>query len=292
MKACIECKSNNLIKRLTDGDIVCQDCGIVNDTIIDDSPEWLNVNSTVTMDRCTPNIDNHTLVSQCGDAKMQRTLIRMHSDYNKTKINKVKTMYSSICTSNNLSQEIAYKSSQLYEKIFNTRKFDGSKHIKRGKKLKGIKAACLYFVLQDSENTFERRSPEYVSEITGVDISNINEAKKLIIKQLDMYTKLPKNNLYIDLINIYTDSLKNYKNFQIPKELINTMYSTLNNCLEKGLLLEKVPKSVAAGCIWYVINHYSDLAEKKIFTKKDIKDCTKVSPVTLENVSKEINKVI
>lgn len=287
IERCIECNSENLIEEYTDGDIVCGDCGIVNDNVIDHTAEWRNFeNDTVSKERCIINENDQILVSNCGEKRMQRNLVRATAeDYTKRKMRTVKDTYEKICEDNGLLKVFAYRASKMYEELFNQKKFDGKKQIKRAKKLKGIKAACLYFVLQNSDEPIYRKTPDEIASITGVDIHNINEAKKEIIKQLNLYDQLSLNNIYTDLIIKYTNELRKMKKINISSDLIHKMKTIMNSATRKGLLLEKVPKSSSVGCIWFVLSHHSNFISSKQITKKDIKDCTGVSSVTLDTVS-------
>lgn len=291
MEVCKECNSTNLIEEYIAGDIVCGDCGIVIDTVIDQTAEWRNYSGKESKDRCTTNENNQILMSNCGDKKMQRNLVRATADdYAKRKLRKVKDTFEEICEESGIPLKYAQKASKMYEEIFKKEKFDGGKQIKRAKKLKGIKAACLYFTLQQSELPIHRKSPQEISEITGVDIKNINEAKKDIIEQLEMYDLPSNNNIYEDLVLKYTTEIKHYKKLTIHSSLISEMKKVLNECIDNGLLLEKVPKSASVGCIWYILSTNTDYINTKKITKRDIKETTGVSSVTVDNVVNIIKK--
>ena len=284
---CKECKREDVIEDYKNGIMVCQSCGMVNSNVIDTGPEWRCANDPTKANpvRCNPvnpKVSSSTALTTMiqGDPKMQRLMMRNSMPYHERTMYLVGKMYEDRCQDAGINSVVIEKATEMYKSIYQAKKFNGKKEIHRGDKLKGLKAACLYLALLISGS---RRPPGDIAKIMIVEVSVLNAATKKVIESLNLYSQLPGPMTHNDILDKFANSLKE-ENINIPFSLIRKAKITGNVALENKLLLEKVPKSIAAGCLWYVITHYTDMIEKKKITKKQIHKCTGVSAVTTQKI--------
>ena len=280
------------------GEKVCVNCGLVTEKVIDTGAEWRTVNDPrkVNPVRCeiqstkftnlSPTMISGGKNSQNLEKTMKRTMTMMYSERT---IYMVEKEFMNLCEGHGISINIINNATEMYKSIYNSKNFDGKKEIHRGNKLKGIKAACLYLTII-KQKKITRRTPREIADIIGVSVKVLNEAEKQVIEILDLYDTLPKPTTHRDILDSFSLKMKK-KGIVLSFQLIERAKRVGDIAKENNLLLEKVPKSVAAGCLWYVLNKKSNLVENKKISKQDIHRCTGVSGVTVQKVFETLLKI-
>ena len=288
---CYHCDNIELVT--VNGTIVCDNCGTVNDNIIDYNAEWRYYGSEDSKysDPTRCGMPTNELLPQ---SSLGSTISFKHKEtYDMRKIRnyhmwnampyKERSLYNVFdsiqvrAVNNGIPSCIIEEAKILYKSIAETK-------ISRGANRKGIIASCIYkaCLLHNSQ-----RTPQEIADMFKISTTNMTKG----CKNFDTIMNINKNknisvpgSSSVDFIRRFCSYLKIGNNIhQICKHVCREA--------EKNNLVSKcIPPSVAAGSIYLVINLLNNSIEKIPITKKDISEKCKISEVTISKCYKELLK--
>lgn len=173
------------------------------------------------------------------------------------------------CSKNNINQKIINEAKSLYNNISDIK-------ISRGSNRDGIIAACVYFSCKECDVP---RSTKEISEIFDIKVTvmtkGIKNFQEIMNLNRDNKSRIQKKSIHpCDFIDRFTDNMD--VNIHLIKNICNT-------CLEKNIISQNTPQSIAAGCIYYYIKK-----NNLNITKKQLSDVCKISEVTINKCYKKI----
>jgi transcription initiation factor TFIIB len=193
--------------------------------------------------------------------------------YKERSLYKVFTEITEKCKKNNIPNIIINEAKSLYSIVSETK-------ISRGSNRKGIIAACVFFACKECNVP---RSTKEIAEIFNLESTVMTKGCKKCQEIIAM-NKMNKKRI------LNTNSIK-------PEDFIKRFCNRLNIShehtlkinkiclisLEKNIISENTPPSIASGCIYYFI--------KKLnldISKKEISDVCKISEVTINKCCKKL----
>lgn len=261
---------------------VCRECGLVVESFnIDFSQEWNTYSSdsgftsTNGGERCGYPASNvfgkqnlSTVIS--GNSYMSKINSWSQFSYDERIMHELKKTITEIVVKQNLPSGVVNNTLILYKEIFS------SKHIFRGKNIKGIIAVCFYLASKSLDCAVPT---DNVLEIFELDLKTYSKCYKLYSEISHIDDILTENN-YSKYINGYCDKLG--LTFKIQKLCENIFEA----CKEINILISVNPKSIIAGILMFVI---TELNIKKI-NKTTVINTINISENTLNKVLKILNK--
>lgn len=173
----------------------------------------------------------------------------------------------------NLSERIIHIADDLYNQV--------SQGIHRGKSRKGIIFACVFHAYkidnnqQSCFNLLELFGLDRKTGLAGLKYFNINMPQNL--KQLKSNYITPEN-IIIEIMDKFEASTKH-------KTDVIELYKKIKN--KSSYINRSRPQSIASGLVRYYI-----LIKKKDISMDDFKKKVKLSELTIENMVKEIAKIL
>ena len=283
---CDGCSSTSERFTISEGFVVCQDCGTCNDVDIDSGAEW----------RCFANERGgmDTSVVRCANASSSSKFflpdsymsVMLTSDSGKRKsggwitltskernIQTTMRELSELGREHSISPEIIRTTMHLYCRFCTLLEMSNA-GVKRCTVRQGIKAACLYYAFREAQQPREKK------EI----IAMFKVAPKVVTKGLDLF-KVTMGKEYSNSLDIvhpseylgrYCESLRlSYKEQLIIKEDI------LTRALQLKELEDVAPSSLIAACLFYA-------SEEKLISSLSIDTISKTcgtSPSMIRRVA-------
>lgn len=281
---CIEC--NEVDYLINDGEmIVCTNCGIENNRIIDYNPEWRFYGSDDNKRSSDPNrcgMPNNQIIKESSLS----TVILGHGFEVYRKLNswngltyKEKSMISILnkiaakANIGNVPQSIIDATMKMYQII-------SKDYIKRGTSRESLIAACFFNALKDNGLI---RSNEEVAKLFDIKSKKLskgcNEFAELMFAKDKDYVKKMRPIEPKDLIERFCSIMDLDEKFIKVGNRISILVDKLGICQENN------PKSIAVGCIYFISQNY-ELG----FSKKEIADQCHTSEVTVSNTYNQMNK--
>jgi transcription initiation factor TFIIIB Brf1 subunit/transcription initiation factor TFIIB len=288
---CIYCESNCLIS--DKGNIVCKDCGTINEHIFDQNPEWIHnedgknegsIRCGAPINYYTPNSSLSTVIVDRNRNKYTK-IIKLHSwnqqPYDERSRNDVNQMIDEKCKTNIISKAVAENAKYLYKKIseikHKTGINEGKKIIIRGKNRKSIIAACVFNGAQVQKQPLSLKN---IASIFEIDVTQITQGIAKLEELLDDEPLL-KDNDVIDpgkFITSYHGKLGLHRDY-IPISITISEYLSHDD-----IVSNHQPVSIAAGIILLISKIYNlDINKKKISSTLNI------SEVTINKIYNKIN---
>lgn len=288
---CISCESKYLIS--DKGNIVCKDCGTINEHIFDQNPEWVynddgknegSIRCGAPINYYTPNSSLSTVIVDRNRNKYTK-IIKLHSwnqqPYDERSRNDVNQMIEEKCKSNIISKAVAENAKYLYKKISEIKHKSGinqgKKIIIRGKNRKSIIAACVFNGAQVQKQPLSLKN---IASIFEIDVTQITQGIAKLEELLDDEPLL-KNNDVIDpgkFIISYYGKLGLHRDY-IPISITISEYLSHDD-----IVSNHQPVSIAAGIILLISKIYNlDINKKKISSTLNI------SEVTINKIYNKIN---
>lgn len=289
---CSNCNKSNFVDDFVTGDIICYECGIIQDKLIDQSPEWNNYQLTgfkKDQNRCGteynqfnnyfPKSSLSTVIhSNKKFSKLHQWMSMPNAERSLYKIFKYIDF---LCDSNDINSVITNYIKSLYKTLIDNRDKVHHKMTKQQELL----GACFYYAF---ENNNQIRSYFEISNITGIDDSKIKSGCKLFLDIRfpnrafnNNNSNNPNNNTISpnDFIHRYSNKLK------LPTDLIDIILRLANNVILLGCVKNNTPTSIAVACIHYVMISYNiDLPKEKLQEYFD------VSGGTIDKICKKFEK--
>lgn len=281
---CTDCNSSNIIYTSGRGSYVCGDCGIENQELFDESPEWNNYDDKGDNIRCGtyinpfyPKSSLGTTINASGYSKVKMLRSWGQVSYKEKSLSEVLNDIESKCKKYNITKAIIDNTKILYRNIRDLKNDNGKNIIIRGINRKQIIAACLYFgaILQKFP-----RSTNEVADIFELDI-------KQVTKGCRNFLDIMKDNFIIfnikpshgsDFIERFGYKLK------ISKEAIQLAKIISDNSVKLDLTSDHQAISLTAASILLAINILKENINKKV-----VSEIFEISDVT---ISKTYNKMI
>ena len=281
---CENCKESDFL--INDNEnIVCSNCGSINNYIIDHNAEWrfygIDDNKrTSDPTRCGNNFNSiipDTSLSTVIMCKGYEVYAKLNSwnglTYKQRSLMNILSKIAIKANIDNVPQSIIDATMNMYKMI-------SQDYIKRGASRESLIAACFYNALRDQGMI---RSPDEVAKLFDIKSKKLskgcNEFQELMFNKNKDYIKNMKPIESKDLISRFANQLD-----------INESYIEIGvNCaklIDKlGICQENNPKSIAVGIIYLLSCNYS-----LGYTKKDIAELCKTSEVTVTNTFTQMAK--
>lgn len=285
---CIHCKSENIIN--DEGTNICQDCGTINNNILDACAEWRfygNDDSKISdPNRCgLPTNDllpesslGSTIAFKYGESYEMKKIRNYHTwnamPYKERSLYNVFDSIQVRAINNGIPSCIIEEAKIMYKKISETR-------ISRGSNRKGIIASCIYKACKLKNVP---RSAKEIAEIFQLQITHMTKG----CKKFDEIMNINKNsdsNVSISTSDS-NDFLERFcSRLNIGNDIIEICKYVCDAAEKYSLVSENTPPSVAAGCIYLVCT----LLNINI-SKKDISMSCRISEVTISKCYKKLLK--
>jgi transcription initiation factor TFIIB len=282
---CFSCKSMNIER--TDKEVICKDCGVINNNIIDHNAEWrwYSHDDSKSVDPTRCGMPTNELLPQSswgstisfsyGESFDMKKVRTKHSwqamPYKERSLYNVFMDIQHTAIDNGITQVIIEEAKVLYKHISETK-------ISRGSNRKGIIAACIY---KACKLKGVPRSHKEIATIFGINIKHMTRGCKKFdeimntVKNTDSVNMVGSNSL--DYINRFCSKLK------LTPELSDICKHVCRKAEESCLVSENTPPSIAAGSIYLICN----LLNINI-SKYDISEICKISEVTISKCYKTL----
>lgn len=276
--------------------VVCSECGMVNEELLDHGPEWRQYNnedsSNEGVSRCGmpsnfffPKSSQGTIMAGSSNNRLKRKQKWNSMVYKERSLNQVFEYISQVCSNHGIPRIIVDSARILYKKINDCKHKNGSnvgkQIIIRGENRVSIIAACVFKACEMNKNP---RSVKEIAKYFELDEKKVTKGNK----QFEKIMKNVEDNMII-LDNLGSSTAEDYIRRHCPKLKINKENTEIavrisNNCCRMKLASDHNPQSIAAGSILVMVN-FCNLR----IDKKDIAKLFGTSDVT---ISKIYNKVI
>ena len=281
---CLSCDESDFL--INDGEmIVCTNCGVENNRIIDYNPEWRFYGSDDNKRNSDPNrcgMPTNQIISESSLS----TVILGHGFEVYRKLNtwngltyKEKSMISILnkiaakANIGNVPQSIIDATMKMYQII-------SKDYIKRGTSRESLIAACFFNALKDNGLIRSNEEVAKLFEIKSKKLSKgCNEFAELMFAKDKDYVKKMRPIEPKDLIERFCSLMDLDEKFIKIGTRISILVDKLGICQENN------PKSIAVGCIYFISQNY-DLG----FSKREIADQCHTSEVTVSNTYNQMNK--
>jgi len=281
---CVNCNESDYL--INDGEmIVCTNCGVENNRIIDYNPEWRFYGSDDNKRNSDPNrcgMPTNQIISESSLS----TVILGHGFEVYRKLNswngltyKEKSMISILnkiaakANIGNVPQSIIDATMKMYQII-------SKDYIKRGTSRESLIAACFFNALKDNGLIRSNEEVAKLFEIKSKKLSKgCNEFAELMFAKDKDYVKKMRPIEPKDLIERFCSLMDLDEKFISIGHRISILVDKLGICQENN------PKSIAVGCIYFISQNY-ELG----FSKKEIADQCHTSEVTVSNTYNQMNK--
>ena len=262
---CMECHGVKVIS--PEGLPTCSACGLVEDSFIDQSPEWT---SGLTDDgrvsdpsRCIhPNANPDLFSASWGKSTVMSTRAKKVSRYENRRLSRI-----------NLHMSMNHKDRTLYhaykeideachlhlpDNILSDAKrfykFFTQEKLTRGGVRKGVKANCV--LLSCKHHSFPR-SAEEVANMFHIDIKDVTRTAQLVRDVMRGDVKVDTANANASTAtkprDIMQRLLNNFETTKQQRYTCNKLCADIEDCVE---LMSKTPKSVASTCIYMTMRDH------------------------------------
>lgn len=302
-RGCKECGADPECFDTNDGFVVCTECGVTQDTDVSEEPEWGNYKAAdgsnepdraraySNKDELNPFSREHGTRMGKGlktqyvkDGKVRTfDLSRLHDQMNYThkqrSYDTVRNYFENVL-SDKFHKSIIHTAQVLWGEIAQSGK------ITRGGVRKGLIACCVYYSCIHHGTTY---SPLEISKILGYSdtkefVKGDKEFKEIFVDNRNWNTLLQKTSNSDCFFGQFCDKLKIEWHLQ-------RKCSVLYN-LHKKKLAQVIPKSAAAGCIYYVLTCEGSEKFTKYSISKELGVCVPTLVKVYDILEKEENRRI
>lgn len=293
-KKCPNCSSYNLIEDFNQGEIICQNCGlVVNENIMDEKPEWRTFTKEerekrgraggptayYRYDKGLSTIIDH----RDRDASGKQLLLSKRSEAWKLKKWQITTcLYSSVERNLSLAmqelgrladifhipEQVKERAAIIYRKALNN-------SIIKTRPISGMVAAALYAACRT--NGIPRTLKEFAS-VCIIKKKTLSRYYKFLIRGLNI--KMPVEDPIRYISKIATK-------IKIPEKTQIIAIKILKKAKKRGVATGKNPISLAATAIYIAC-----LLDRCDRTQKEIAEVAKVTTVTVRNRYRDLLKVL
>jgi transcription initiation factor TFIIIB Brf1 subunit/transcription initiation factor TFIIB len=291
---CKSCDAVNSMIEDSTGSIVCKECGIVNEELLDYSPEWRQYNNDDNrgegVNRCAcpsnfffPKSSQGTIMSGSNFNRLKRKQKWNSMVYKERSLNHVLEYISEISVKNGIQKIVTDSAKIMYKKLSDckhkTGPNKGKNIIIRGHNRHSIIAACVFFACVMNENP---RSIKEIAKMFALEVTRITKGCKQLFKLM----KNCDDNFFFDQLD--TSTPEHYIRRYCPKLKIGKADTDLavriaRNCCRIKAASDHNPHSIAAGSIMLMVD-YKELTVEK----KQIAELFKTSEVTITKIYNKI----
>lgn len=280
-------KTDTLVKNYKDGIIVCNECGIICNEILDHNPEWNSGSGSkgggrygMATNFFLPKSSLGTSIAGPSYNRLKRLHLWGAMPYRERSLYMVLDDITTRCKKNGIKKYIIDDAKLMYKKISEYKHVKGKNKNKfiiiRGSNRKSIIAACVFYACKLNGDT---RSPREMANIFDLKLTEITRGCKKFLPLMKNYENMyrlgsSKPEHFIARFCVALDVKK--KDIKLAKKIAK-------NIRDLGLVTDHTPPSVAAGSILLMskINGIN-------LTKKSISDTFGISEVTVTKIYKKI----
>ena len=274
--------------------IVCLNCGMVSDEIIDNNPEWRQYNNDDsrgdTVTRCGgpssyffPQSSQGTTIAGYSNNRLNRKQKWISTDYKERNLTKEFEFITQICLANGIKKYIIDTAKIMYKKISDckhkTGKNIGDSMITRGDNRISVMALCV------SKACVTNRKPRSNGDIAKM----FGIAETRLTKGFSTFEDMKENcdDSYI-FEQLHSSTADDFiccccEDLNISKQDTNLAVKIALNCNKLKLATNHNARSLAAGVILTMVE-YSDLD----IERKNIAGRLKTSPTTINKIYSEL----
>lgn len=307
-RICYGCKSKgSFIEDQGSSLLVCSECGIVNEELLDYKPEWRSANNDdgrgEGVNRCGcpsnfffPKSSQGTIMAGSSNNRLKRKQKWNSMVYKERSLNLVFEGITQVCLKNNLPKIIIDSAKILYKKISDSHHIEGEnigkQIIIRGDNRVSIIAACIFKACEMNKIP---RTVKEIAEYFKLETKKVTKGKK----QLENIMKTEEeNNVILEQIAPYSpeDYIMRYgSKLKLSPDNLKMAIKISNNCCKMKLASDHNTESIAAGSLLLMVNYYNlDIDKKKIaklFITSDVtisKIYNKIAPYVKALVNDEL----
>ena len=284
---CKYCKSTNLIVDNIKGHIVCTDCAVINEEVLDDYPDYNNNDLDTNTSRYGHPSSYFYPQASLGTKIVSRKYNRLsliqkqgQMPYKEKSLMEELEKIQAKCKEYCITQSIIDSAKILYKKISETMHLKGKRIgksiITRCINRRSMIAACLFHACKLQKET---RSPKEIADIYDLDIRHVNRGCRKFCDIIDsniLFNQI-KSSQSSDFIERFA------KKLYIDKQYIQNIKDASNNIHKLDLVSTHEPPSIAAGCILLIVQYYN-----LNLTKKQISDTFSISDVTISKTFRKL----
>ena len=290
---CPICKSTNKIQCEKTANIICQDCGCVVDSLIDDTPEWRHYEDDgIETSRCSiphnyllPQSSLGTSIGGYGRSRIKILHKWNYMPYKERSFNDILKYIHKICVDGGIEKRIEDDAKILCKQVIQGIYVDEDTNeekskIIRGNHRNGIIAASVFFACRRNGKS---RSPHEIAKLAGVCDTDVTTGCKHFE---DMANKLPNvtiNNLDLGSSNAEQFVIRYCLDLKIGKEFTERAARMARNVKLLKIASEHSPISIATACIIL----QAKLDDVNI-SKKKIREIVDISEVTINKILKKL----
>ena len=295
---CFNCERvNTLIEDNNHGIIVCNKCGSVQDSLLDETPEWNQYNNDdhcgVSKVRCgaptsffLPKSSMGTTISGSSYSQIKKQQLWLAMPHKERSLNNALTDIKNRCYQAGIKRNIV-DDAQIFYKLIkdykqaNSENKDGSNGF-RGKKKQSIKAGCVYMACHKRKKPKSSKDIAQIFDLDVSDVTNGYRTCKDFMVLINKEDEFPNETFNIDtsdacsLVMNYATKLK-----KIPKDCIDLALTMTRNIRKLGLAAEHTPPSIATASLYLMIcDKGLDISKKDIANVSGMSDATIIKPLS------------
>jgi len=288
LEQCLDCNSKNIIS--SNGEIICKECGTIQDEILSYDAEWRYYGSedTKTSDPTRCGLPTNELLPQSsqgstisykwGESYEMRKIRNYHGwhamPYKERSLYNVFDTIQTKAKLQGITSCIIDEAKVLYKAISETK-------ISRGQNRKGIIASCVYKACKIKNVP---RSHKEIANIFDISIKHMTRGCKRFDEIMN-YIKYDNKSSNI-IGSKSTDYIQRFcSKLNLGQNILSICKHTCNKAEEFSLVSENTPPSIAAGTIFLVCS----LLNFNI-SKTQISEICKTSEVTISKCYKKLLK--
>lgn len=281
---------NSLIQDKKEGFIVCSECGVICDELLDHNPDWKNYgdnNGSVSRYGAATNffLPKSSLGTTIAGSNFNR-LKRLHNwgsmPYRERSLYMVLNEICIRCEKHDIKKNIVDDAKLMYKKISECKHTKGKNvgkfMIIRGSNRRSLIAACVFFACKLNGNT---RSPKEIAKVFDLKMTEITKGCKKFLQLMKNY-----NTIYrLDSSTPEHFIIRFCNLLQIHKKDREIAKIISQNVKKLGLASDHTPPSVAAGSILLMCKMNNLSLSKKLISNK-----FSISEVTISKIYKKIEE--
>lgn len=272
-KICINCKtSDTLLEDAQKGELVCEKCGMIVDTFLDQSPEWRNYPEEGKMDAIRCSFKNMSLG-------------KGNSSYREGRANKESEYIQRVCEKAGIKKIIIDTAKILFQKITSCKKIQDNEEsniIIRGNNRISIIAACLSNACQLNKQPM---SSKKIGKIFGIDQNRVTKGKKQFDKLIQLSdtpnimedVQMNKPEDHIDIVS---------KKLRLRPKQIEMAKKIAKNCTRLKIVSDHTAISIASGAMMLLVA----LDHRLKYDKKMLASALETSEVTITKIFNKIKE--
>ena len=281
-RCCINCNSDELIINISNGYMVCTQCGVVDEELLDRNPEWSNYDDgkgeSISRYGCQTNyyLPQSSLGTKIGSNNFSRLSLIQNKwgrmIYKERSLLEVLTLIDTMCKSSNIIKAVSDNAKNLFKKLNDSKHLyginKGKNIIIRGLNRISLISACIF---HGAELQGVPRSQKEIAEICGLNVTLVTKGCRKFRELMrdDSILLCIQSTRSVDFVERFAKKLK------IQEEYVDIAKTIANNINKLDIASDHQPPSVATGSILLVSELYRlNLNTKTISSRFSISDVT------------------